>query len=132
MENKAVARTGEVIFAHIDRVFGSDAAFERAANLPPKTVNNWRRGRSSSYMKMLPELAALFGVSTHALLGEEGEAASPALTAEERELLTMFRATAGLNAREKSALAATIRNTIDLYLASREAGRERGTRKHPR
>ncbi len=131
MENKAVARTGEVIFAHIDRAFGSDAAFERAANLPPKTVNNWRRGRSSSYMKMLPELAALFGVSTHALLGEEGEATAT-LTAEERELLTMFRATAGLNAREKSALAATIRNTIDLYLASREAGRSHTSRKHPR
>ena len=130
MEHNHVTRTGNEIFALIERRFGSDAAFERAANLPPKTVNNWRRGRSSSYMKMLPELARLLGVSTYALLGESGGAQSPALTQEECELLTMFRAADGLNAQEKSALAATIRNTIDLYLASHTQGKS--ARKRPR
>lgn len=123
MGQEHVAQTGESIFALIEMHFGSDAAFERAANLPPKTVNNWRRGRSSSYMKMLPELAALFGVSVHDLLHtEESAGGGVRLTAEEQELLTLFRAAEGLSDRERAALSETIRNTIDLYLASRGAG----------
>ena len=120
MGQEHVAKTGEIIFSMIEMRYGSDAAFERAANLPPKTVNNWRRGRSSSYMKMLPELATLFGVSVRDLLHtEEGETGAPHLTAEEQELLTLFRATGGLSDKERAALTETIRNTIDLYLASR-------------
>lgn len=118
MARDDILRTSEIIFSLIELHFGSDAAFERAANLPPKTVNNWRRRRSSSYMKLLPELASLFGVSVRDLLGEDNGAA---LTASERQLLTMFRATSGLSEREKVALTETIKNTIDLYLASREA-----------
>lgn len=119
MGNESVMRTGEILFSLIELRFGKDAAFERAANLPPKTVNNWRRGRSASFMKMLPELAALLGVSVRDLLAaEEGEGA-PALTAEEQELLTLYRATGSLSERERAALTETIRNTIDLYLAAR-------------
>ncbi len=120
MAQENVIRTGEIIFSLIELRFGSDAAFERAANLPPKTVNNWRRRRSSSYMKLLPELAELFEVSVHDLLGEES---APVLSEPEQELLTMFRAASGLSEREKVALTETIRNTIDLYLASREGGK---------
>ena len=124
MGQEHVAQTGESIFSLIEMRYGSDAAFERAANLPPKTVNNWRRGRSSSYMKMLPELAGLFGVSVRDLLQtEEGERDGVRLTAEEHELLTLFRAADGLPDRERAALTETIRNTIDLYLASRAAGK---------
>ena len=124
MGQEHVAQTGEIIFSLIEMRYGSDAAFERAANLPPKTVNNWRRGRSSSYMKMLPELAGLFGVSVRDLLQtEEGERDGVRLTAEEHELLTLFRAADGLPDRERAALTETIRNTIDLYLASRAAGK---------
>ena len=124
MGQEHVAQTGEIIFSLIEMRYGSDAAFERAANLPPKTVNNWRRGRSSSYMKMLPELAGLFGVSVRDLLQtEEGERDGVRLTAEEHELLTLFRAADGLPDRERAALTETIRNTIYLYLASRAAGK---------
>ena len=124
MGQEHVAQTGEIIFSLIEMRYGSDAAFERAANLPPKTVNNWRRGRSSSYMKMLPELAGLFGVSVRDLLQtEEWERDGVRLTAEEQELLTLFRAADGLSERERAALTETIRNTIDLYLASRAAGK---------
>ena len=117
MARENVLRTSEVIFSLIELQYGSDAAFERAANLPPKTVNNWRRRRSSSYMKLLPELATLFGVSVRDLLGEENGAI---LSPSEQQLLAMFRATSGLSEREKAALTETIKNTIDLYLASRE------------
>ena len=122
MGQEHVAQTGHTIFALIEMRYGSDAAFERAANLPPKTVNNWRRGRSSSYMKLLPELAALFGVSVRDLLhAKEDDEGAVHLTAQEQEFLTMFRAAEGLSERERTALTETIRNTIDLYLASRKA-----------
>ena len=44
----------------IESEFESDAAFERAMGLGDKTVNNWRRARSSSFMKILPRLAETF------------------------------------------------------------------------
>lgn len=59
----------------IDSEFDSDAAFERAAALPEKTVNNWRRGLSASFMKILPSLAELFGVGATYLLGSSGDGA---------------------------------------------------------
>ena len=115
MGKDQVMQTGEVIFSLIDTRCGSDAAFERAFNLPPKTVNNWRRGRSSSFMKMLPELAAFFEVSTGDLLCD----GSAQLTAEEQELLALYRSADALTAEERAALTATLRSTIDLYLSIR-------------
>lgn len=115
MGREHVVRTGERIYAQIERVFGSDAAFERAANLPPKTVNNWRRGRSASYMKLLPELAELFGVPVKELMGDAG---ADDLTAEEKSLLAMYREADALTAEERAALHETLRRTIDLYLGS--------------
>ncbi|MBQ8859490.1 MAG: hypothetical protein IJ012_06870 [Clostridia bacterium] len=124
MGHENVLQTGQILFSLIDLKFGSDAAFERAANLPPKTVNNWRRGRSSSYMKMLPELATLFGVSVRdLLLTEEDDGSAARLTAEEQEFLSLFRAAGDLSERERAALTETIRSTIDLYLAARRGGK---------
>ena len=127
MVQENVARTGEILFSLIELKFSSDAAFERAANLPPKTVNNWKRGRSSSFMKMLPELAALFGVSVKDLLcTDEAEASgSQQLTAEEQEFLALFRATSSLSDKERAALTETVRSTIDLYMAARRGSNGR-------
>ena len=122
MGKENVARTGEMIFTLIEMKFGSDADFERRANLPPKTVNNWRRGRSSSFMKMLPELAELFDVSVGDLMGETDGARRVSLTADEQELLALYRATDALSAEERAALSETLRSTIDLYLSSRRSG----------
>lgn len=125
MGKESVLRTGETVFALIDRKFGSDAGFERAANLPPKTVNNWRRGRSSSFMKMLPELAELFGVSLSDLLGDESEARRFSLTEDEQEFLALYREADALSEEERSALTETLRNTIGLYLSTRRDGGKR-------
>ena len=59
------------LFHLIELHFSSDAAFERAAGLPAKTVSNWRRGRSATYMKMLPQLAAVLGVTSRELLADD-------------------------------------------------------------
>ena len=60
MKNDNTSRIREKILALIDAEYESDAAFERAFDIPEKTVNNWRRGRSSSFMKILPELSDKF------------------------------------------------------------------------
>ena len=121
MGKESIQRTGEVIFALIDARFGSDAAFERAANLPPKTVSNWRRGRSSSYMKLLPELAALFEISVRELLCDESLPHGQPLTQDEKELLMLYRAADALTEGERMALNETLRSTIDLYLSARRS-----------
>ena len=56
------------VLSLIEAGFESDAAFERAMELPGKTVNNWRRGLSSSFMKMLPRLSEEFGVNVGEIL----------------------------------------------------------------
>ncbi len=123
MGQEHVMQVGERIFAMIDAIYGNDAAFERAANLPPKTVNNWRRGRSASYMKLLPEIAALFEIPVNDILGVAGGENTPALSPEEEEILAMYRAAGDLSEAERSALTATIRNTIGLYLSARGGDR---------
>lgn len=59
------------ILALIRQNFPSDTSFEAKMGLKPKTVDSWKRGKSKSYLKMLPELAQLFGVSADYLLGRE-------------------------------------------------------------
>lgn len=59
------------ILSLIESKYSSDAAFEVAAGLKPKTVYDWKRGKSASYLKMLPKLSDLFNVSTDCLLGNE-------------------------------------------------------------
>ena len=68
MINENAEKIRERILSLIDAEFESDAAFERALGLSEKTVNNWRRGRSASYMKMLPRLSEEFRVNVGELL----------------------------------------------------------------
>lgn len=46
-----------------------DHTLELALELKPKTVNNWKRGLSEAYLKMLPKIADYFDVSVDYLLG---------------------------------------------------------------
>ena len=58
----------EKILSLVESEFESDAAFEREMGLSEKTVNNWRRGRSSSFMRILPEISARFDIGVGELL----------------------------------------------------------------
>lgn len=55
----------------------SDKTLELELKLKPKTVNNWKRGLSEGYMKMLPQLADYFDVSVDYLLGRTDTAKQP-------------------------------------------------------
>ena len=106
------------ILALIESEYESDAAFEREMELPPKTVNNWRRGRSSSYMKMLPALADGFEVSVGELLDVPISRDSSELSEDEIELLSLYRKSGVLSAKQKIALRKTLESVINLYLDS--------------
>jgi len=70
-KGKWILDTLDIILRLISQNYPSDAAFEIVADLKPKTVYDWKRGKSSSYLKMLPKLSELFGISTDYLLGNE-------------------------------------------------------------
>ncbi len=123
-----VERIREQVLSLIASEFESDAAFEREMDLPQKTVNNWRRGRSSSFMKLLPRLSELFGVTVGELMDLPIRDDVPELSEDEVELLLLYRRTHGLPKKMRLALKDTLESTINMYLASHE-GRSRGRTK---
>ena len=122
-------RIRDRVLSLIDSEFESDAAFERELELPEKTVNNWRRGRSASFMKILPRLSELFGVNIGELLDIPLRDDSSELSDEEIELLTLYRKSHSLPKKHRLALKETLESTINLYLASHESRRTGEPRK---
>ena len=108
----------ERILSLIDSEFESDAAFERALGLSEKTVNNWRRGRSSSYMKMLPRLSEEFRVNVGELLDMPLRSDTSELSEDELHLLHLYRKSRTMPQKLRTALRETLENTINLYIRS--------------
>ena len=128
MKKEKQTGTKERVLSLIDAEFESDAAFERAMGLAEKTVNNWRRDRSSSYMKMLPELAEKFGVNVTELLNVPLSGDSSELSEEELHLIHLYRKSRTLPAPMRMALVKTLETTINLYVDSAKAIKE--SKKH--
>ena len=118
--NNATEKIRERVLSLIDSEFESDAAFERDISLPEKTVNNWRRGRSSSFMRILPRLSELFGVNIGELLDIPIRDDSSELSEEEMQLLILYRKTHVLPKKHRIALKQTLENTINMYLLVHE------------
>ena len=118
MKRENSIETREKILSLIDSEFDSDASFEREMGLASKTVNNWRRGRSSSYMKMLPTLADAFGVSVGELLDMPLGKDAAELSDDEISLLSLYRKCTYLSPKQRIALQNTLENVINLYLGS--------------
>ncbi len=118
MERENVESIRQRVIALIESEYDSDAAFERALNLPPKTVNNWRRGRSSSFMKILPTLSELFSVNALELLDIPLRTDTSELSDEEIEILELYRKARPLPIPMRAALRETIATTINLYISA--------------
>ncbi|MBQ8303303.1 MAG: hypothetical protein IJX97_07185 [Clostridia bacterium] len=123
--NPSTEKIREHVLSLVDSEFESDAAFEREMNLSEKTVSNWRRGRSSSFMRMLPALSERFGVNVGELLDIPIGGESFELSDEERELLTLYRRSHSLPKKMRSALRETLESTINMYIAAAESGRKK-------
>jgi len=108
----------ERILSLIDSEFESDAAFERALGIPEKTVNNWRRGRSASYMKMLPRLSEEFRVNVGELLDMPLRSDTSELSDDELHLLHLYRKSRTMPQKLRVALRETLENVISLYIKS--------------
>ena len=118
MKNENQEKIKEKILSLIDAEFESDAAFERSMGLADKTVNNWRRGRSSSYMKMLPALSERFQVNALELLDIPLRKDTSELSEEELHLLHLYRKSRTMPPKLRSALRETIEDLINLYIKS--------------
>lgn len=118
MRGLGATETRERVIALIESEYESDAAFEREMELSAKTVNNWRRGRSSSFMKMLPALAERFDVSVSELLDMPISRDCSELSDDEAELLTLYRKSGVLSPKQRIALRNTLTSVIELYLSA--------------
>ena len=118
MTKENTEKIRERVLSLIDAEFDSDASFERAMQLGEKTVNNWRRRRSSSFMKILPTLAEKFGVNVSELLDMPLRGDSSELSDEELHLLHLYRRSRTLPKEMRSALRETLETTINLYIST--------------
>lgn len=122
MKNTATEEIRAKVLSLVESEYESDAAFERAIGIPDKTVNNWRRGRSASFMKMLPALSELFRVNISELMDMPIKSDTSELSPDELDLLTLYRRARTMPQNMRTALNDTLKSTISLYLvAYREA-----------
>ncbi len=132
LKSQATESTREMLLSLIEAEYESDAAFERALGLAEKTVNNWRRGRSASFMKMLPLLSERFGIHVGALMDMPLHGETAELSEEEMHLLHLYRKSRTLPKEARTALIQTVEQTIRLYIQSAEvlsSGKKRAERK---
>lgn len=122
---EATEKIRERVLALIDSEFESDASFERELGLSEKTVSNWRRGRSASFMRHLPELSELFGVNVGELLDIPLSAEGDRLSEEEIALLTLYRKSHVLPKKMRRALTETLESTINMYIAAGESRKKK-------
>ncbi len=116
MKNEVQDKVRDKILSLIDADFESDAAFERAMQLPDKTVSNWRRGRSSSYMNMLPTLSEAFRVNVGELLDMPLRHDTSELSEEELHLLHLYRKSRTMPPKMRSALRESMESLVSLYI----------------
>ena len=124
MKNENSEKIRERILSLIDSEFESDAAFERTMGLADKTVNNWRRGLSSSYMKMLPSLSERFHVNVGELLDIPVRKDTSELSEDELHLLHLYRRSRTMPPKLRVALRETLENVISLYIKSAQEMKE--------
>ena len=118
MKNENTESIRARVLSLIESGFESDAAFERVLDLPPKTVNNWRRGLSSSFMKMLPRLSDEFGVNVGELLNIPLRRDTSELSEEELQILHLYRKARTMPQPLRAALRETLETTINMYISS--------------
>lgn len=117
-DNTNTERIRARVLSLIEAEYESDAAFERAMGIPDKTVNNWRRGRSASFMKMLPELSERFRVNIGELMDMPLRRDTSELSEDELRLLHLYRRSRTLPEKMRHALGETLEKTITLYISS--------------
>lgn len=112
-KSEALDRILQLIASEYD----SDASFEADLSLPPKTVSNWRLGRSHSYRRLIPTLCEHFRVSPADLFGVTPSGGTCDLSEDEGRILSLLRAARTLSPERRTALFATVESVVKLYLS---------------
>ncbi len=120
MKNGNTERIREKLLSLIEAEYESDAAFERTVGLAEKTVNNWRRGRSASFMRMLEELSGVFRMNVGELMDIPLSSTSAELSEDELRLVTLYRKTRTMPQKMRHALGETLDNTINMYITAHQ------------
>ena len=118
MRSENTERIRARVISLIEAGFDSDASFERKMELPSKTVNNWRRGLSASFVKILPRLSEEFGVNVGELLDIPLRRDTSELSEEELQLLLLYRRARTMPQPMREALRGTLEATINMYISS--------------
>ena len=129
MRNENTEKIRERVISLIESEFSSDAAFEREMGIPEKTVNNWRRGRSASFMSMLPSLSERFGVNVGELLDMPPRRDTSELSNDEIELLKAYRRSRTMPQKMRIALKETLESVINLYIQTVNEQKKNKTKK---
>ena len=85
------------IFLLLDELNMEQKTLASVLGLPADTVSAWRRGKSASYTKYLPQIAEAIGTTTEYLLTGNGPkyksvvSDSDTLTNEEEHLISAYR-----------------------------------------
>jgi len=88
----------------------SDAKLERDIGLKPKTIYDWKRGKSTTYYDNIISIANYFNVSTDYLLGnEQKEKPASQLSDTDLQLIDLF---SKLNDEDKAMYIKLLRNQI--------------------
>ncbi len=107
MDTKVLDRILELAYLK----FKGDADFEAALGVPAKTVGNWKRGSSSSFYKMLPQICDLLGTTPNHLL----DYSTAEYGGEEMELVIAYRTkVSGLPSAERHAVVKAVKAVISL------------------
>ena len=108
----------EKLISLIEAEYESDASFERAFGIPEKTVNNWRRSKSASFMRMLEDLAGFFRMNVGELMDIPITGTSTELSEEEVALLSLYRKTRTMPPKMRGALRDNLESTISMYITA--------------
>lgn len=60
------------LFELVDEKFAEQKDFAAALQAPPSRISEWRKRKSNSYRKYLPQIAEALGTTTEYLLNGEG------------------------------------------------------------
>lgn len=79
------------IFELVDKQYIEQQTFAAALGVSPTMVSAWRKNKSESYMKRIPQIADLLNTSVEYLMtGEDKVPADQPANGREREFLELF------------------------------------------
>lgn len=82
--------TVDRIFELVDKQFKEQREFAFALSLDPTIASRWRKRKSESYNKYLPQIAEVLGTSVEYLITGEGQKSAPPVLTDEESVANLI------------------------------------------